>query len=87
MDLAGKMLSPLLYRKGLQTPSNTHQFNSVSLTHTLDAVLVVGSVLVSEADISQKSIYSHSLWNIQTQLLEETRFSLSESQGRFNSLR
>ena len=41
----------LLHRKSLQTPANTHQFNSVSLTHTLKAVLLGRSVLVSEADI------------------------------------
>ena len=85
-NLAGKMRYPLLHRNRLQTPGNTHQFNSVSWTHILKAVLLGCSVLVLEADISQYSVYSHSLWNIQTQLLEETRFSLSESQGRFISL-
>ena len=30
LDLAGKMRFPLLHRKGLGTPANTHQFNSVS---------------------------------------------------------
>ena len=65
----------LLHRKGLQTPANTHQFNSVSWTHTLKGVLLGCSVLVLEADISQYSVYSHSLWNIKTQLLEATGFS------------
>ena len=85
--MAGKMRFPFLYRKGLQIPANTHQFNSVGGTHTLKAVLLGGSVLLLEADISQYKVNSHSLWYIQTQLLEQTRFSLSESQGRFNSLR
>ena len=30
LDLAGKMRFPLFHRKGLETPANTHQFNSVS---------------------------------------------------------
>ena len=71
----------LLHTKGLQTPANTHQFNSASWTHTLKAVLLGCSVLVLEADISQYSVYSHSLWNIKTQLLEETRFAPSESKA------
>ena len=29
LDLAGKMLFPLIHRKDLQTPANTHQLNSV----------------------------------------------------------
>ena len=72
LDLAGKMRFLLLHRKGLQTPADTHQFKSLSWTHTLKAVLLGCSVLVLEADISQYSVYPHSLWNIQTQLLEET---------------
>ena len=86
LDLAGIMRFLLLHRKSLQTPANTHHFNSVSWTHPSKAVLLVCSVLVLQADISQYSVYSHSLWNIQTQVLDETRFSLSESQGRFSSL-
>ena len=53
----------------------------------MKAVLLGCWVLLLEADISQYSVYFHSLWNIQTQILEEMRFSLSESQGRINSLR
>ena len=30
LDLAGKMRFPLFHRKGLETPANTHHFNSVS---------------------------------------------------------
>ena len=30
MDLAGKMRFPILHRKGVEPPANTHQFNSVS---------------------------------------------------------
>ena len=81
------MRFPLLHKKGLQTPANARQFNSVSWTHTLKYVLLGCSVLVLEADISKYSVYFHSLWNIKAQLLEEARFSLSESKGRFNSLR
>ena len=55
--------------------------------HTLKAVLLGCSVLVLEADVSQYRIYSDSLCNMKTQLLEETRFSLSEFEDRFNSLR
>ena len=72
LDLSGKMLFPLLHRKGLRTPANTHQLNSVCWTHTLMTVLLGSSVLVLEADISQYSVYSHSLWNTKTQPLEET---------------
>ena len=86
LDFAGKMRFPLLHGKGLQTPANRHQFNSLGWKHTLNAVLLGCSVLVLESDISQYTVYSHSLWNIQKQLLKETRFSLSESQGRFTSL-
>ena len=85
LDLAWKMRFLLLYRKGLQTPANTQLFNSGSWTHTLKAVLLGCSVLVLEADISQYSVYFLSLENIKMQLLEETRFSPSESQGWFNS--
>ena len=61
LDLAGKMRFPLLHRKGLETPANTHKFISVSWTHTLKAVLLGCSVLVLEADISPNRVYSHSL--------------------------
>ena len=87
LALPGKMRFALLHRKGLETPANTHQFNSVRSTDTLKAVLLGSSVLVLEADISPNRVYSHSLWNMKTQLLEETRFSHPESQGRFNSRR
>ena len=40
--------------------------------HTLKTVLLGSSVLVLEADISQYSVYSHSLWNTKTQLVEES---------------
>ena len=87
LDLAGKMRFLLLHRQGLQTPASTHPFNSVSWMHTLKTVLLGSSVLVLDADISQYSVYSHSLWYMKTQLLEETCFSLSDSERRFNSLR
>ena len=51
------MLFPLIHRKGLQTPANTHQFNSVSWMHTLKTVLLGSSVLVVEADISQYRVF------------------------------
>ena len=51
----------LLHKKGLETLANTHQFNSVSITHTLKAVLLRCSVLVLEADISPNRVYSHTL--------------------------
>ena len=66
------MLFPLVHRKGLHTPANTHQLNSLGWTHTLKTVLLGSSVLVLEADISQYSDYSHSLWNTKMQLLKET---------------
>ena len=74
------------HRKGLQTPANRHQFNSVSWTHTLKAVLLVCPVLVLEADISQYSVYCHSLGNIQKQLQGEMCFKLFESKQSFNSV-
>ena len=74
LDLAEKICFLLLHKKGLQTAANTHQFNSVSWMHTLKTILLGSSVLVLEADIFQYSIYSHSLWNIKTQLLEEICF-------------
>ena len=55
--------------------------------HTLKPVLLGSYVLVLEADISHYCVYTHSLWNIKTQLLEKMRFSHSESQARFNSRR
>ena len=44
--------------------------------HTFKTILLGSSVLVLETDISQYSVYSHSLWYIKTQLLEETCYSL-----------
>ena len=86
LDLAAKMRFLILHRKGLQTTANTHQFNSVSWTHTLKCVLLGCSVLVLEADISQYSGCSHSLGNIQKQLQGETCFKPSESKQSFNSV-
>ena len=54
--------------------------------HTLKPVLLGSSFLILEADISQYCIYSHSLWNIKMQLLEETCYNLSEYKHRFNFL-
>ena len=85
-DLAGKMRFPLLPRKGLQIPANTHQFNSLGWTHTLKAVLLGCSVLVLGADIPQYRVCSNSPGYNETQLLEELCFSLSDSEGGFNSL-
>ena len=87
MHLAGKMRFVLLHRKGLETPANTHHFNSVSSTDTLKAVLLGCSVLVLEADIFPNRVCSNSPGYYETQLLEEPCFSLSDSEGRFNSLR
>ena len=86
LDLAGKMRFRLLHRKGLETPANTHHFNSVSWMHTLKTVLLGSSVLVLEEDISQYRVCSLSPGYIKTQLLEETCFWLSDSEGGFNSL-
>ena len=80
------MRLPLLHRKGLETPANTDQFNSVSSMHTLKTVLLGSSVLVLEADISQYSVSSIPTGYNETQLLDETCFSLSDSEGGFNSL-
>ena len=86
LHLAGKMRFPLLHRKSLETPANTHQFNFVSWMHTLKTVLLGSSVLVLEADISQYRACTNSPGYNETQLLEEPCFSLSDSEGAFNSL-
>ena len=86
LDLAGKMRFSLLRRKGLETPANTHQFSSLSWMHTLKTVLLGSFVLVLEADISQYRVCSHSPRYNETQLLEETCFSLSDAEGGFNIL-
>ena len=85
-DLVGKMRFPLLHWKGLETPANTLQFNSIRWMHTLKTVLLGSSVLVFEADISQYRVCSYSTGYNETQLLEEPCFSLSDSEGGFNSL-
>ena len=54
--------------------------------HTLKTVLLGSSVLVLEADISQYCACTHSRGYNETQLLEEPCFSLSDSEGGFNSL-
>ena len=74
LDLAGEMRFPLLHWKGLETPTNTHQFNSVSWMHTLKTVRLGSSVLVLEADIPQYRVCSHSPGYNETQLLEERCF-------------
>ena len=85
LDLAWKMRFPLLHRKGLETPANTHQFHSVSWMHTLKTILLCSSVLVLEADISQYRVCSNAPGYNKTQLLEEPCFSLCDSEGGFNS--
>ena len=45
LDLAGKMRFPLFHRKGLETPANTHQFNSINRMHSFKTVLLGSSVL------------------------------------------
>ena len=76
----------ILYKKGLQTAANTHQFNSVTSMDTLKTILLGSSVFVLEPDISQYSLYSHSLWNIKMQVVEEMCFYISDCKHRFNSL-
>ena len=65
------MIFPLLHRKGLQTPANTHQFNSVSWMHTLKIVLLGSLIFLLHPDYSQYSMCVHSLGDIQTQLPEK----------------
>ena len=86
LDLAGKMRFPIFHRKGVEPPANTHQFNSVSWMHTLKTVLLGSSVVVLEADISQYRVCFNSPGYNETQLLEEPCFSISHSEGGFNSL-
>ena len=76
LESAGNICFLLLYRKSLQTTTNTRQFNSVSWMNTLKTILLGSSVLDLEADISQYSVYCHSLWNVKTKLIEEECFKL-----------
>ena len=74
-------------KKGFLNCCTTHQFISVSWLYSLTTILLDSCVFLLEQDISHYRLQSHSLWNIQTQLLEETVFQISESEQRCNSLR